>query len=75
MNRAGLGSDSRDVRQLRRAAQDLMRRYIASDAFDLDLVFSSEFSKEERAALHLCAQKAGLASKSYGLDKDNERYV
>ncbi|CAK1593217.1 unnamed protein product [Parnassius mnemosyne] len=74
VNRAGLGSDTTDVGQLRRAAQELMRRYIASDTFDLDLVFSSDFSKEERAILHQCAQKLGLASKSYG-NKDIDRFL
>ncbi|KAI5638104.1 XRN-Two binding domain, XTBD domain-containing protein [Phthorimaea operculella] len=70
VNRAGLGSQSTDIRQLRRAAQNLMQRYIASDTLDLDLVFSNEFSKDERAALHQVAQRAGLASKSYGGDAD-----
>ncbi|KAJ2938341.1 hypothetical protein O0L34_g13263 [Tuta absoluta] len=73
VNRAGLGSQSTDIRQLRRAAQNLMQRYIASDTLDLDLVFSNEFSKEERAALHQVAQRAGLASKSYG--GDAERFL
>ncbi|CAH0599763.1 unnamed protein product [Chrysodeixis includens] len=71
VNRAGLGSDlTQDIRTLRNSARQLMQRYIASDAFDVDLVFSSEFSKDERAALHLCAQRAGLASKSYGEGQD-----
>ncbi|XP_075988141.1 uncharacterized protein LOC142984438 [Anticarsia gemmatalis] len=69
VNRAGLGSTSSDIRQLRKAAYSLMERYIASDTLDLDLVFSSEFGKEERALLHQCAQRVGLASRSYG-DKD-----
>ncbi|XP_063835812.1 NF-kappa-B-repressing factor-like isoform X2 [Ostrinia nubilalis] len=47
-----------------------MRRYLASDTLDLDLVFSSEFSKDERATLHQAAQRAGLQSRSYGADKD-----
>ncbi|XP_026756078.2 uncharacterized protein LOC113515964 [Galleria mellonella] len=69
VNRAGLGSIGTDIRQLRRAAQDLMQRYRDSDTLDVDLVFSSEFSKEERAQLHQLAQRAGLTSRSYG-DKD-----
>ncbi|XP_059062557.1 uncharacterized protein LOC131855319 [Achroia grisella] len=69
VNRAGLGSADADIRQLRRAAQDLMQRYFASDTLDVDLVFSSEFNKEERALLHQLAQRAGLSSRSYG-DKD-----
>ncbi|XP_041986572.1 NF-kappa-B-repressing factor-like [Aricia agestis] len=72
VNRAGLGSSGTDVRGLRRAGADLMRRYIAADTLDLDLVFSSEFDKDERAVLHSCAQKAGLASKSYG---DVDRFL
>ncbi|KAL0859094.1 hypothetical protein ABMA27_010937 [Loxostege sticticalis] len=70
VNRAGLGSSGSDIRQLRRSAQELMRRYIASDTLDLDLVFSAEFSKDERALLHQVAQRAGLNSRSYGADKD-----
>lgn len=70
VNRAGLGSTSSDIRQLRKAAFGLMERYIASDTLDLDLVFSSDFSKEERALMHQCAQRVGLASKSYGSDQD-----
>ncbi|XP_060808663.1 uncharacterized protein LOC106141341 [Amyelois transitella] len=69
VNRAGLGSLGSDIRQLRKAGQDLMQRYLASDTLDLDLVFSSDFTKDERATLHQIAQRAGLASKSYG-DKD-----
>ncbi|KAM3956145.1 LOW QUALITY PROTEIN: uncharacterized protein ACR2FA_009935 [Aphomia sociella] len=72
VNRAGLGSAGTDLRQQRRAAQNLMQRYLASDTLDLDLVFSSEFSKEERAQLHQIAQRAGLSSKSYG---DKERFL
>uniref|UniRef100_A0A1E1WJ10 NF-kappa-B-repressing factor n=1 Tax=Pectinophora gossypiella TaxID=13191 RepID=A0A1E1WJ10_PECGO len=68
VNRAGLGSNA-DIRHLRRAAQALMQRYVASSSLDVDLVFSSEFSKEERSQLHQLAQRAGLASRSYG-DKD-----
>ncbi|KAG6447238.1 hypothetical protein O3G_MSEX004866 [Manduca sexta] len=74
VNRAGLGSNSTDERQLRRAAHALMRRYIASDTLDLDLVFSSDFSKEERAVLHVCAKRAGLTSRSYG-EKDKDRFL
>ncbi|CAH2056334.1 unnamed protein product, partial [Iphiclides podalirius] len=74
VKRAGLGSNTNDVHQFRRAAQDLMRRYIASDTFDLDLVFSSDFSKEERAVLHQCARKSGLVSKSYG-ERDKDRFL
>uniref|UniRef100_A0A2A4JAR6 R3H domain-containing protein n=1 Tax=Heliothis virescens TaxID=7102 RepID=A0A2A4JAR6_HELVI len=69
VNRAGLGS-AQDVRMLRRASQSLMQRYIASDTFDLDLVFTSDFTKPERATLHQCAQKMGLASRSYGEGED-----
>ncbi|RVE53619.1 hypothetical protein evm_001760 [Chilo suppressalis] len=69
VNRSGLGSATQDMNSFRRAATELMSRYIASDTLDVDLVFSGEFSKEERALLHQCAQKARLASRSYG-DKD-----
>ncbi|XP_073965086.1 uncharacterized protein [Choristoneura fumiferana] len=69
VNRQGLGS-SAGVQGLRRAASALMRRYLSSDALDVDLVFSRDFSKEERAALHQLAQKMGLASRSYGANED-----
>ncbi|KAL4717888.1 hypothetical protein ACJJTC_005733 [Scirpophaga incertulas] len=71
VDRAGLGS-SANVGQLRKAAFNLMRRFIESDTIDLDLVFSSDFSKEERAQLHKCAQKMNLASRSYG---DVDRFL
>ncbi|CAG4964021.1 unnamed protein product [Colias eurytheme] len=69
VNRAGLGSTVSDIRALRRAGFELMNRYLASDALDVELVFSSEFGKEERAVLHQCAKRVGLGSRSYG-DKD-----
>nr|XP_049700553.1 uncharacterized protein LOC110373771 [Helicoverpa armigera] len=69
VNRAGLGS-AQDIRMLRRASQTMMQRYIASDTFDLDLVFTNDFTKPERAILHQCAQKMGLASRSYGEGED-----
>ncbi|KAJ8704508.1 hypothetical protein PYW07_011696 [Mythimna separata] len=69
VNRAGLGS-GQDVRMLRRAAQALMQRFIASNTFELDLVFTSDFTKEERAIMHHVAQKSGLASRSYGEGAD-----
>ncbi|CAG9134235.1 unnamed protein product [Plutella xylostella] len=71
VNRAGLGSQASDISSLRRSAHDLMRRYIRSSCLDVDLVFSADFSKEERAALHIVAKKQGLASHSYGKDDDS----
>ncbi|XP_052743126.1 uncharacterized protein LOC112050026 [Bicyclus anynana] len=70
VNRAGLGSNTSDIRQLRRAGFELMRRFVAADTVDVDLVFSADFSKEERAVMHQCAQRSGLASRSYGADAD-----
>ncbi|XP_050359063.1 uncharacterized protein LOC126779193 [Nymphalis io] len=69
VNRAGLGSNI-NIRQLKRAGMQLMKSFMESDAIDVDLVFSSEFNKEERAALHQTAQQIGLASKSYGVNDD-----
>ncbi|XP_038217838.1 uncharacterized protein LOC119836536 [Zerene cesonia] len=69
VNRAGLGSTVSDIRALRRAGFELMKRYLSSDTLDVELVFSSEFGKEERAVLHQCAKRVGLGSRSYG-DKD-----
>ncbi|CAF4833162.1 unnamed protein product [Pieris macdunnoughi] len=70
VNRAGLGSISSDIHQLRRKGMEMMKRFAASEQLDVDLVFSNEFSSEERSALHLCARKAGLVSRSYGVDAD-----
>ncbi|CAH1642937.1 unnamed protein product [Spodoptera littoralis] len=72
VDRAGLGS-AQGVKNLRRAAQALMQRYIASDTIDLDLVFTSDFAKPERATLHQVAQRIGLASRSYG--EGDERFL
>ncbi|XP_050558336.1 uncharacterized protein LOC118279730 [Spodoptera frugiperda] len=72
VNRAGLGSAA-GVKNLRRAAQALMQRYIASDTIDLDLVFTNDFAKPERATLHQVAQRMGLASRSYG--EGDERFL
>ncbi|KAF9420618.1 hypothetical protein HW555_003165 [Spodoptera exigua] len=72
VNRAGLGS-AQGVKDLRRAAQALMQRYIASDTIDLDLVFTNDFAKPERATLHQVAQRMGLASRSYG--EGEERFL
>ncbi|XP_063391720.1 uncharacterized protein LOC134677201 [Cydia fagiglandana] len=70
VNRQGLGSTCSDAQSLRRAAFTLMRRYLASDCLDVDLIFSKDFSKEERASLHQVAQKVGLASRSYGAGEE-----
>ncbi|CAK1548818.1 unnamed protein product [Leptosia nina] len=70
VNRAGLGSKSLNMSQLRRKGMELMKRFFASDELDVDLVFSNEFSSDERSVLHLCAKRAGLASKSYGAEAE-----
>lgn len=40
---------------------------------EYDLVFSSDFTKEERAQLHTLSKNLGLRTKSFG--KDNERHI
>ncbi|OWR51562.1 NF-kappa-B-repressing factor [Danaus plexippus plexippus] len=70
--RSGLGSTP-GMHHIRAAGTKLMKRLQASDDFDVELVFTNEFSKEERAALHKCAQNHGLVSKSY--NSNSQRFL
>lgn len=75
IGRKGLGSEPNqaggggiDVKYFR----ELLTNFERSES-DFDLVFSSEFTKEERAQLHAMAQKMHLKTKSEG--KDEERFL
>ncbi|CAH0717167.1 unnamed protein product, partial [Brenthis ino] len=75
VSRAGLGSGGGGgggLQRLRAAGARLMAQFAAGAALDVDLVFSEEFDKAEREALHRAARAAGLLSRSYG---DGDRFL
>lgn len=53
INREGLGlkSNSCTVNDLKNKFKDVMRKYLAGDMRD-DLVFSADFTNDERAVIH-----------------------
>lgn len=52
--------------------RQMMRNFKNSD-LEYDLVFSNEFTKEERALFHSMAQQLQLKTRSYGNDNDGTR--
>ncbi|XP_055587927.1 uncharacterized protein LOC129740315 [Uranotaenia lowii] len=52
--------------------RQIMRNFRDS-GLDYDMVFSSEFTKEERALFHSMALQLQLKTRSYGKDEDNTR--
>uniref|UniRef100_T1J3D8 NF-kappa-B-repressing factor n=1 Tax=Strigamia maritima TaxID=126957 RepID=T1J3D8_STRMM len=74
MGRRGFGAPNKIMTtcQFHKEAQKVIRNYVDSDANN-DLVFSSEFSNEERAVMHKIAHKFGLKTNSRG--KGEERYL
>lgn len=69
----GLKSKSSSVNALKFKAKDVLTKYLTSDKRN-DLVFSSDFSQEERATIHQVARQLGLKSHSYG-PKDKRTLV
>ncbi|CAK9828593.1 NF-kappa-B-repressing factor [Anthophora retusa] len=67
ISREGLGlkSNSCNMTDLKIKAKDIMRKYLSGDMQN-DLVFSADFTSEERAAIHQVARQLGLKSHSYG---------
>ncbi|CAK9815072.1 NF-kappa-B-repressing factor [Anthophora plagiata] len=67
ISREGLGlkSNSCNMTDLKVKAKDIMRKYLSGDMQN-DLVFSADFTSEERAAIHQVARQLGLKSHSYG---------
>ncbi|XP_053695903.1 NF-kappa-B-repressing factor-like [Sabethes cyaneus] len=63
-------SYSIDVNFYRRTMQNFRKSGI-----EYDLVFSSEFTKEERALLHSMAQTMQLKTRSYGKDENGTRQL
>ncbi|XP_069696421.1 CDKN2A-interacting protein isoform X2 [Periplaneta americana] len=79
VNRAGLGlggskSGGLNQRQFREKVQQLMRDFANSDS-QYDLVFSSEFSNDERKTMHQIATHMKLKTKSYGKKDDRHLVV
>ena len=66
---ANIGAEKNAQENLRVLVRKTLRNYIQSDD-QKDLVFSPEFSKEERALMHRVAEKFNLESKSYGSGED-----
>ena len=63
VNRAGLGSTR--LTDFQPSVKRVIDEFIRSDGHD-DLVFSPEFTKEERAVIHAEAHKRHLRTRSYG---------
>lgn len=72
ISREGLGLATRNTGSFMKEIEKILRKY-KSDASNKDLVFSSEFTKDERKLIHLKAIRFHLKSQSYG--KDNERFI
>ncbi|XP_033189572.1 NF-kappa-B-repressing factor [Bombus vancouverensis nearcticus] len=72
MSRKGLGlkQNSCSAKDLRNKCKDIMRKYLSGDMRN-DLVFSVDFTSDERAIIHQIARQLGLKSHSYG--PKNER--
>ncbi|XP_076244355.1 NF-kappa-B-repressing factor [Calliopsis andreniformis] len=67
ISREGLGlkSNSCTMNDLKLKSKDVMRKYLAGDMKN-DLIFSADFTNEERAIIHQVARQMGLKSHSYG---------
>lgn len=67
ISRKGLGlkSTSDSMKDLKYKSKDIMRKYLSGDMMN-DLVFSADFTNDERAMIHQVARQMGLKSQSYG---------
>ncbi|KAM9094097.1 NF-kappa-B-repressing factor-like [Sarcophilus harrisii] len=71
--REGLGLDVEKPNKLyKRYIDQIIKNYAHSESHT-DLVFSTEFTSDERKQIHQIAQKYGLKSKSHGMGHD--RYL
>lgn len=61
----GLKSNTCSMNEIRMKSKDVMRKYLAGDMRN-DLVFSADFTNDERATIHQIARQMGLKSHSYG---------
>lgn len=67
ISRKGLGlkSTTDSTKDLKYRSKDIMRKYLSGDMTN-DLVFSADFTNDERAVIHQVARQMGLKSQSYG---------
>ncbi|XP_033342810.2 NF-kappa-B-repressing factor [Megalopta genalis] len=67
ISREGLGLKSNfcSTLDLKNKSKNIMRKYLAGDMKD-DIVFSADFTNDERAVIHQVARQLGLKSHSYG---------
>lgn len=67
ISREGLGLKSNccTMNDLKLKSKDVMRKYLAGDMQN-DLIFSADFTNDERAIIHQIARQMGLKSHSYG---------
>ncbi|XP_076633380.1 NF-kappa-B-repressing factor [Colletes latitarsis] len=67
ISREGLGlkSNSYSTSDLRTKSRGIIRKYLAGDMRE-DLIFSADFTNEERATIHQIARQMGVKSHSYG---------
>lgn len=74
VHREGLGLDAEKgiSGKFLPTIQSMIHKYASSND-QKDLVFASDFTKEERAIIHKEAQKIGLKSQSYG--KGDDRHI
>ncbi|CAL7940936.1 unnamed protein product [Xylocopa violacea] len=61
----GLKSNSCSMNHLKFKSKDIMRKYLSGDMTN-DLIFSADFTNDERAVIHQVARQLGLKSQSYG---------
>ncbi|XP_076290975.1 NF-kappa-B-repressing factor [Lasioglossum baleicum] len=75
ISREGLGlkSNSCTMNDFKKKCKDIMKKYLAGDMRE-DLVFSVNFTNDERAIMHQIARQMGLKSHSYG-PKDQRTMV
>lgn len=67
LSRSGLGlnPETSNIKTLKKKCLEVLRDFTRSD-MKTDLVFSSDFTNEERAVVHQVAKQMGLKSQSYG---------
>lgn len=74
VKRAGLGATGGGGPAFRKNMTDMLQKYKRNNSKH-DLVFASDFSKDERKLIHNIANKFGLKSISYGKDADRQLVV
>uniref|UniRef100_A0A0A9YLJ3 NF-kappa-B-repressing factor n=1 Tax=Lygus hesperus TaxID=30085 RepID=A0A0A9YLJ3_LYGHE len=73
IKREGLGGSIKEG-DFNRRVHALLQEYAMGDSKD-DLVFSTDFSKEERKAIHEASRKYNLKSRSYGNENNRQLVI